>query len=140
MTDPLGQSRFCFTPCAAYMVDTQEALMLAGVAGKTSHLTTANYRQFGDPFRHGTRTAALTLSQQDVIRGSMHHSADLIDYKREAMKYRLNGVDHLFWCNWPYAEPATFLTPKSLHHWHKAFWDHDAKWCIRAVGPSEIDF
>lgn len=43
MADPLGQSRFCFTPCAAYMVDTQEAIMLAGVAGKTSHLTMANY-------------------------------------------------------------------------------------------------
>lgn len=22
MADPLGQARFCFTPCAAYMVDT----------------------------------------------------------------------------------------------------------------------
>lgn len=140
MTDPLGQSRFCFTPCAAYMVDTQEAILLAGVAGKTSHLTTANFRQFGDPFRHETRTAALTLSQRDAIRGSMHPSDDLIDYKHEAMKYRLNGVDSLFWRDWPYAEPATFLTPEPLHHWHKAFWDHDAKWCIRAVGPSEIDF
>ncbi|KAF7973382.1 hypothetical protein HWV62_15481 [Athelia sp. TMB] len=42
MSDPLGQKRFCFTPLAAYMVDTQEAVMLATVAGKTSHVTLAN--------------------------------------------------------------------------------------------------
>ncbi|KAF7971172.1 hypothetical protein HWV62_21918 [Athelia sp. TMB] len=140
MTDPLGQSRFCFTPCAAYMVDTQEALMLAGVAGKTSHLTTADYRHFGDAFRHDTRTAALTLSQRDAIRRAVDHSADLAAYGREAMKYRLNGVDQLFFRDWPHTEPSRVLTPEPLHHWHKAFWDHDAKWCIRAVGPSEIDF
>lgn len=140
MTDPLGQPRFCFTPCAAYMVDTQEAIMLAGVAGKTSHLTTASYREFGDAFRHETRTAALTLSQRHIIRGRVDPTADLAAYKQEALKYRLNGVDQLFWRDWPHAEPSIFLTPEPLHHWHKAFWDHDAKWCIHAVGPLEIDF
>ena len=50
LNDPLGNRRFCFMPCASYMVDTQEALMLAGVAGKTSHLTVADYTKFGDPF------------------------------------------------------------------------------------------
>jgi len=30
--------------------------------------------------------------------------------------------------------------PEPLHHWHKAFWNHDAKWCINAVGSREIDF
>ncbi|KAF9455638.1 hypothetical protein BDZ94DRAFT_1179584, partial [Collybia nuda] len=38
------------------------------------------------------------------------------------------------------AEPSQFLTPEPLHHWHKMFWDHDAKWCIHAVGKAEIDF
>lgn len=140
MADPFGQSRFCFTPCAGYMVDTQEAIMLAGVAGKTSHLTMADYRQFGDPFRHDTRTASITLTQRHLIRSVVDPSADLAAYKLEAMKYRLNGVDLLFWRDWPGAEPAIFLTPESLHHWHKQFWDHDAKWCIRAVGAYEIDF
>ncbi|KAF8800937.1 hypothetical protein BYT27DRAFT_7227077 [Phlegmacium glaucopus] len=27
-----------------------------------------------------------------------------------------------------------------LHHWHKAFWDHNAKWCINTVGAAELDF
>ncbi|KAF7975623.1 hypothetical protein HWV62_9217, partial [Athelia sp. TMB] len=104
MTDALGQSRFCFTPLASYMVDTQEALMLAGVAGKTSHLTTASYRQFGDNFRHPPRTARLTLSQRDIIRTTVD-PADVAAYGREAMKFRLNGVDTLFWRDWPFADP-----------------------------------
>jgi hypothetical protein len=37
-------------------------------------------------------------------------------------------------------DPAIFLTPEPLHHWHKAFWDHNTKWCINAVGSAEIDF
>ena len=36
MSDPYGCLRYCFTPLAAYIVDTPEAAMLAGVAGKTS--------------------------------------------------------------------------------------------------------
>ena len=52
MSDPAGSLRYVFTPLAAYMVDVQEALSLAGVAGKTSHLTMATYKQFGDPFQH----------------------------------------------------------------------------------------
>lgn len=140
MTDPLGYRRFCFTPCAAYMVDTQEAVMLAGVAGKTSHLTLASYKEFGDSFRHQPRTASITLSQRHAIRKKADPSGDLPAYAREAMKFRLNGVDELFWRDWPGAEPSKFLTPEPLHHWHKAFWDHDAKWCIRAVGSEEIDF
>jgi hypothetical protein len=67
MTDPLSYCRFCFTPCAAYMVDTQEAMMLAGVASKTSHLTLASYKQFSDSFWHQPHMALITLSQHHVI-------------------------------------------------------------------------
>ena len=51
MADPRGYSRFCFTTLASYMVDTPEATMLVCIAGKTSHLTMAKYRKFGDPIR-----------------------------------------------------------------------------------------
>ena len=140
MNDPLGNCRYCFTPCASYMVDMQEALMLAGVAGKTSHLTIADYKMFGDSFRHEPRTASLMLTQRHIIRTKTHPRDDLAAYLREAKKFRLNGVDNLFWRDWPGAEPSNFFTPEPLHHWHKAFWDHDAKWCIQAVGAEEIDF
>lgn len=140
MSDPLGYLRYCFTPCAAYMVDTEEAIMLASVAGKTSHLTLASYKEFGDACQHPPRTGALTITQRHLIRSAVDPDADLAAYAREAMKYRLNGVDKVFWRDWPGADPSTFLTTEPLHQWHKMFWDHDAKWCIRAVGSAEIDF
>ncbi|KAF7981980.1 hypothetical protein HWV62_30801 [Athelia sp. TMB] len=140
MSDPLGQKRFCYTPLASYMVDTQEAIMLATVAGKTSHVTMADYKTFGDSFRHEPRTAATTLAQRHAIQQEVGLDDDLAVYAREAMKFRLSGVKLAFWRDWAGAEPYRFLTPEPLHHWHKAFWDHDAKWCIRAVGGDEIDF
>lgn len=129
MLDPLGYRRYCFTPCAAYMVDTQEAVMLAGVAGKTSHLTVTRYTNFGDSFRHQLRTAVLMLRQRRIIRAKVKPT-NVATYVHTAMEYQLNSVDQLFWRNWFGAEPSTFLTPEPLHHWHKSFWDHDAKWCI----------
>ncbi|KAF9455600.1 hypothetical protein BDZ94DRAFT_1362207, partial [Collybia nuda] len=66
---------------------------------------------------------------------------DLETYAITALeRYRLGGVHRPFWRDWPMAEPSEFLTPEPLHHWHKMFWDHDAKWCIHAVGSREIDF
>ena len=107
MSDPLGNLQYTFTPCAAYMVDTQEAIMLSGVAGTTSHLTLANYWQFGDDFWHPPCTAAITLKQWQNI----HHNAnpaDLNQYIWEAMEYWLNGVSQLFWRDWPGSKPSTF--------------------------------
>ena len=61
-------------------------------------------------------------------------------YFKAALEYRLNGVHEPFWADWPMSDPSVFLTPEPLHHWHKAFWDHDAKWCINTVGAAELDF
>ena len=61
-------------------------------------------------------------------------------YIKRASIYWLNGVHCPFWHDWPLLEPLTSFTPEPLHHWHKMFWDHDAKWCIHAVGSAEIDF
>ncbi|KAG2337000.1 hypothetical protein BDR05DRAFT_952932 [Suillus weaverae] len=52
----------------------------------------------------------------------------------------LSGIARPFWCDWPLADPSRFLTPKALHHWHHAFYDHDIQWCLRAVGTEELDF
>jgi hypothetical protein len=144
MSDSLGRIRCFFTPIIAYIVDTPEAAVIAGVGGKTSHLTLASHKRFGDNFRHPTRLATLTLSQ-------IEHLAEEIDpwdlelYATESRtRFRLNGVHLPFWRDWKLPdgttiEPSQFLTPEPLHHWHKQFWDHDAKWCIRAVGSAEID-
>jgi len=151
MADPRGYSRFCFTALASYMVDTPEAAMLAGVAGKTSHLTMADYRKFGDHIRQEPRTASTTLAQLAMLATTID-PLDLPAYVPAAKGIRLNGVHLPFWRDWflqtppgssmqiLMADPCRFLTPEPLHHWHKQFWDHDMKWSIRAVGAEEIDF
>ena len=147
MADPLGYSRFCFTALASYIVDTPEAAMIACVAGKTSHLTMADYRTFGDPTRQEPRTACTTLAQLATL-AAAHNPLNLPAYLTAAKAIRLNGVHLPFWRDWCLesitqtlpSNPSQFLTPEPLHHWHKQFWDHDVKWAIRAVGADEINF
>jgi hypothetical protein len=139
MSDPAGSLRYCYTPLAAYMVDVEEAVLLAAVAGKTSHLTMATYKQFGDPFRHEPRTTSTTVAQLLALEETLN-PWDLVSYVKAAKKRRLNGVHRPFYRDWPLSDPSKFLTPEPLHHWHKMFWSHDAKWCIRILGGAEIDF
>ena len=75
----------------------------------------------------------------------IHHSetdlGTLEKYEKVVKTYCLNGVQLPFWRNWSLsADCSKFLTSEPLHHWHRMFWDHDAKWCIIAVGEVEIDF
>ena len=139
LSDPVGSLRYAFTPLAGYIVDVEEAVKLSGVAGKTSHLTMASYKQFGDSFQHDPRTASTTLAQLDAIEEDVN-PWDLKTYIQRAKTYRLNGVHRPFWRDWPLSDPSKFFMPEPLHHWHKMFWDHDARWCISAVGHDEIDF
>ncbi|KAH9015454.1 hypothetical protein EDB85DRAFT_1868605 [Lactarius pseudohatsudake] len=97
------------------------------------------YKQFGDPFRHEPRTASTTLAQLHAIEARVN-PWHLNAYIKETMKVRLNGVHRPFWRDWALSEPSKFFTPEPLHHWHKMFWDHDAKWCIRALKGAEIDY
>jgi len=139
MSDPVGNLQCCFTPLAVYIVDTPELATVAGVGGKTSLVTMAMFRQFGNSFCHEPQTASTTIAQLLEIEANIH-PWNLEAYSKEGAKFHLNGVHRPFWCNWPLAEPSEFLTPEPLHHWHKMFWDHDAKWCINALGDAEIDF
>ena len=151
MSDPRGYSRFCFTALASYIVDTPEAAMIACVAGKTSHLTMADYRKFGDPVRQEPRAASTTIAQLIAL-ASQFDPFELQSYIPAAKAIRLNGVHLPFWHDWFLqsppgsptrvltAEPSQFLTPEPLHHWHKQFWDHDVKWSIRVLGADELDF
>lgn len=139
MEDPLGLRRVCFPPLAAYIVDTPESALVACVAGKTSSVTVASYKQFGDDYRHDPRTPSITLGHLRAVE-SVVDPWNLEAYVKEAMKHRLNGVHRPFWSDWPLADPSVFLTSEPLHHWHKQFWDHDVKWCMNAVGKAEFDF
>jgi hypothetical protein len=139
LSDPVGHSRYCFTPLASYIVDTPEAMMLSTVGGKTSPVTMAMYKQFGDPFRHEPRTKSTTLAQLRVVR-TRADPDDIEAFFREAQKFRLNGVSEPFFEDWVLSEPSHFFTPETLHHIHREFYDHDLKWLVCAVGDTELDF
>ena len=140
LTDPYGFIRCCFTPLASYIVDTPEAAMIAVVSGKTSHLTMATHKQFGDAFRHEPRTASTTLAQLHALSSVVDPVSDIKAYLKAAKKFRLSRVHKPFWRDWAQAEPCRFLTLEMLHHLHKFLFDHDLKWCINVVGEDEIDF
>ncbi|KAG1820112.1 hypothetical protein EV424DRAFT_1347202 [Suillus variegatus] len=139
MSDPAGNLRYCFTPLASYIVDTPEAAMLACVQGKTSPLTMASYKEFGDAFQHTPRTAKTTLTQLKSIKSTCD-ALDVEAFFATCEPYRLSGVADPFWCDWLFADPNQFLTPEALHHWHRESYDHDVQWCIRIVGAEEFDF
>ena len=141
LSDPLGNLHWCFTPLASFIVDTPEAQLISCAGGRSSPVTTANYNQFGDDFRHPARTGSITIETINKINSSQTALESLEKYEKTAKSYRLNGVQLPFWRDWPLSsDPSTFLTSEPLHHWHKQFWDHDVKWCIHMLGASEIDF
>jgi len=131
-------------PLIAYIVDTPEAAALAGVAGKTSHLTMAAYGEFGDPIQHQPRITSSILLPLETL-ASQFNPSDITIYSNNARsKFCLNGVDLPFWRDWYLPDgmlpsPHQIFPIEILHHLHKAFWDHDVKWIIRAAGDQELD-
>jgi hypothetical protein len=123
MPDPLGNLRYCFTPIASYILDTPEAMLVSVVRGKTSPITMASHKQFGDPFQHPPRTAAITKQQLQSIE---RLAALLKEYFAACEEFRLSGVLLPFWRDWLLASPHLFLTPEALHHWHCEFCVTDA--------------
>jgi len=144
LSDYAGNIRRCFTPLIAYIVDTPEATALTGVAGKTSHLTMASYKEFGDPIQHPPRTAASILMSLNAL-ASEFNPDEIATYTNNAKSmFRLNGVHLPFWRDWHLPDgtlpnPHQVFPIEILHHLHKSFWDHDVKWTIRAVGDRELD-
>lgn len=63
MSDSMGNLHKSYTPLAAYIVDTPEAADIACVMGKTSHVTMASHKTFGDNYRHEERTGSRTWAQ-----------------------------------------------------------------------------
>ncbi|KAF9777296.1 hypothetical protein BJ322DRAFT_1135060 [Thelephora terrestris] len=95
---------------------------------------------------HPPRTASDILSPLSSLSSSMD-PWNVAAYTKEAKTlYRLNGVDRPFWRDWILTtagmppNPHQIFPIEVLHHFHKCFWDHDVKWCIRAVGEDEINF
>ena len=61
MSDPVGNLCYCFTPLVAYIADTPEQSLLAGISPKASPVSTAIHKEFGNPVPHPPRTSSRTL-------------------------------------------------------------------------------
>ncbi|KAG1861524.1 hypothetical protein DFJ58DRAFT_839668 [Suillus subalutaceus] len=139
MNDPVGNSRYCFTPLVSYVADTPEELLVACVCSNVSPVTTATQDQFGDPFCHPLRKGSSTLARIKAVLRSVLH-ADVSEFFAVCKEFNLNGVYEPFWLDWPLLEPSQFITPEALHHWYRMFWNHNLNWCIFVVGANELDF
>ncbi|KIJ11317.1 hypothetical protein PAXINDRAFT_15784 [Paxillus involutus ATCC 200175] len=139
MNDPVGNLHYCFIPLASWIADTPEESLLSVTSPKVSHVTTATSKQFGDNFRHPSRTGELTLTAINTV-CAQYPPSDFKPFLKAIKQFGLNGVIEPFWKGWALSDPSEFLTPEPLHHFHHMFWDHDVKWCIAAVGATELDF
>ena len=139
MNNPVGNLQYCYTPLASWIADTPEESLLSTTSLKTSPVTTATSKQFGDSFRHPACTADVTLVaiQAACVESS---PSDFKEFLKTIKRFCLNGIIKPFWKGHPLSDPSIFFTPEVLRHFHWMFWDHDVKWCITVVGAAELDF
>ena len=62
MNDPAGNLQYCYTPLAAYIVDTPEQSLMVCTNPKASPFTTATLKHFGNPILHPPHTRSYTLN------------------------------------------------------------------------------
>ncbi|KAI6027294.1 hypothetical protein PISMIDRAFT_8185 [Pisolithus microcarpus 441] len=139
MNDPHGNLRYCYTPLVGYIVDTPEQSLLACTSPRTSSMSTATYKEFGDDKCHDPRTAEHTLNTISAL-CSRADADDLPGFLKVEKPFGLNGVHEPFWRDRPLLDPAQFLKVEPLHHFFRMSWDHDIQWCITVVRDNEIDF
>ena len=88
--------------------------------------------------------AADTLASLDTLSHSFNPS-DIKVYATNAQElFHLNSIDLPFWRDWGLPDgtlpnPSQLFPIKILHYLHKAFWDHEVKWIIQAIGSCELD-
>ena len=95
MNDPVGNLHHCFTPLAAYIADTLEQTLLSCTSPKALPVSTATYKEFGDPHPHSPCTAAGTLD--DIKQACMEADPDDFEHFLKVIKrFLLNGISKPF--------------------------------------------
>ncbi|OJA12991.1 hypothetical protein AZE42_13167 [Rhizopogon vesiculosus] len=139
MNDPVGNSRYCFTPLVSYIADTPEELLVTCMCSNISPVTTTTQDQLGDDFHHQLQKGSSTIAHIKAVMQSVL-PADVSKFFAMCKKFNLNGIHEPFWQEWALSDPLSFITPEPLHHLHHMFWDHDLQWTIFVVGANELDF
>ena len=117
MSDPVGNLWYCYTPLASWITDTPEESLLSAMSPKVSPVTTATSKEFGNLFRHPSRTTTLTLTAIHTTCAT-HDPSNYLKFLKVIQKLGLNGVIYPFFEGWPLSDPSDFFTLEVLHHFH----------------------
>ncbi|KAI6022479.1 hypothetical protein BKA83DRAFT_4054337, partial [Pisolithus microcarpus] len=138
LSDPNGDLHIIHTPLVAWIADYPEQLLVACVSSKNSPISVAAADHFGDPTPHPPRLRQNTLA---AIREACVacDPCNIVAFHKVCLARRLNGVVEPFWGDWGDACPSLFLTPDTLHQWHKFYFDHCLQWVVNIIGGTELD-
>lgn len=139
MVDPFGNKRMCYTPLSMYIVDYPEAIRLAGVTSCHSSVTIAKPSQLGNGIRYRRRWLSGTKRTIELLKREIDPVHEIGEFAKAAFERGLTGVTDLFWDGWANSEPSSALTFDLLHSGHKYWSDHILKWCVKALGSTEIN-
>lgn len=139
MTDADGNIRNVRTILFSHIADGPEAAWIACTSSGQSPLSLASFNQFGDGKRYPRRTAEYTLERIQRLRQRFSDDDCSPAFSKAAKNLGLNGVLEPYWKGWKFAEPCDFLTPDSLHQWHKCFQDHAFQWAKTLMTAKELD-
>ncbi|KAF8546746.1 hypothetical protein OG21DRAFT_1479626 [Imleria badia] len=116
---------YCYTPLVGYIADTPEQCLVSCTSPKSSPISTASHKEFGNGILHPPHTAAKMLGEICAM-CSKSNSDDYNQFLKLTKSFGLNGVNEPFWIDWPLSNLAIF--------------DHDLQWCIVVVGNEEINY
>ncbi|KAG2058806.1 hypothetical protein BDR06DRAFT_980194 [Suillus hirtellus] len=111
------------TPLVVWIANYPEQLLIACTASKHSPISLTIAAQFGDPLPYPPQTHSETLNAIERV-CALSDPCDIASFYKMCQNLHLNGVVEPFWKDWGNACPSLFLTPDSLHQWHKFYFDH----------------
>ena len=126
------------TPLVSWIANYPEQLMVTCTLSKSSPISLATAKQFGDPtpLPIHDRDHTLKVIQEAVVACD---PCSVATFHKICLIKRLNGVVEPFWMDWGNACPSLFLTPNALHQWHKFYFDHCLRWVINIIGGEELN-
>ena len=137
--DSTGLVRRVRTVLLSHIGDLPEQKLIACVSGSMAPSSTASQKQFGDGKAHPPRHGSKTMAKIDTLRERFGEENVGPQFQKACRAAGVNGVLYPYWRDWIFADPSTFLTPDSLHQWHKCFQDHTFKWGQKLLGAEEFD-
>ena len=91
MSDPVDNLRYCFTPLASWIADTPKERFFAATGLKTSPVTTATSKEFGNLFCHAVHMSTITLTAIEIACAE-YSPSDYKEFLKVIRQLCLNGI------------------------------------------------